>query len=261
MKSNGFHSFPPLEPGTRLTQGTIRNIDVTDETSRDLLGEAAVAEIQSGMIVGLGTGRTASRGILALARRVREEGLQVHCVPTSHVSETLARANQLNILDFAMVERVDYLFDGADEVDPRLRMIKGKGGALVRERIVAHASTRNVFMVGEDKLVDHLGARSPLPVAVVAYGLASVRQRISNLGANGVVRRTLDGQLFLTDNGSLIIDCTLPEGVDIEDLACELDSIPGVIDHGLFLDEADEVLVETADGITRMVPAAVSTNG
>lgn len=234
---------------------------MTDNTPRDLLGEAAVAEIQSGMVVGLGTGRTASRGILALARRVREEGLQIHCVPTSHVAETLARANQLSILDFAMVERVDYLFDGADEVDPRLRMIKGKGGALVRERIVAHASTRNVFMVGEDKLVDHLGARSPLPIAVIAYGLASVRQRLSNLGLNGVVRRTLDGQLFLTDNGSLIIDCTLPEGIDVEDLGDQLNSVPGVIDHGLFLDEADEVLVETAEGITRMLPAAVSSGG
>lgn len=234
---------------------------MTDNTPRDLLGEAAVAEIQSGMIVGLGTGRTASRGILALARRVRDENLQIHCVPTSHVAETLARANQLSILDFAMVERVDYLFDGADEVDPRLRMIKGKGGALVRERIVAHASTRNVFMVGEDKLVDHLGARSPLPVAVLAYGLSSVRQRLSNFGINGVVRRTLDGQLFLTDNGSLIIDCTIPESIDVEDLSQQLDSIPGVIDHGLFLDEADEVLVETAEGITRMLPAGVPSNG
>jgi ribose 5-phosphate isomerase A len=161
------------------------------------------------------------------------------------------------IIDFAMVERVDYLFDGADEVDPRLRMIKGKGGALVRERIVAHASTRNIFMVGEDKLVDRLGARSPLPIAVLAFGLASVRDKLANFGLNGVVRRTLDGQLFLTDNASLILDCTLGDSVDVEKLAAELDSTPGVLDHGLFLDEADEVLVETAEGITRMTPAAV----
>jgi ribose 5-phosphate isomerase A len=228
-----------------------------ESTPRDLLGEAAVAEIQTGMIVGLGTGRTAARGILALARRVREEGLQVHCVPTSHASETLARAYMIPIIDFAMVERVDYLFDGADEVDPRLRMIKGKGGALVRERIVAHASTRNIFMVGEDKLVDRLGARSPLPIAVLAFGLASVRDKLANFGLNGVVRRTLDGQLFLTDNASLILDCTLGDSVDVEKLAAELDSTPGVLDHGLFLDEADEVLVETAEGITRMTPAAV----
>ncbi|QOI99413.1 MAG: ribose-5-phosphate isomerase RpiA [Phycisphaeraceae bacterium] len=224
---------------------------------RDLLAEAAVAEIQSGMIVGLGTGRTAARAILALARRVRDEGIAIHCVPTSHASETTARAYHLPIIDFAMIERVDYLFDGADEVDPRLRMIKGKGGALVRERIVAHASERNVFMVGEDKLVDRLGTRSPLPIAVLAYGLASVRHRLANIGLNGVVRRTLDGQLFLTDNGSLIIDATLEDGHDIESLAQELNAIPGVIDHGLFLEEADEVLVETAEGVTRMVPTSV----
>lgn len=247
-------SFPLHEFGGRLPEDR----PLSDNTPRDLLAEAAVAEIQSGMIVGLGTGRTAARGILALARRAREEGLQVHCVPTSHASETLARANQLQIIDFAMVERVDYLFDGADEVDPRLRMIKGRGGALVRERIVAHASTRNVFMVGEEKLVDRLGARSPVPIAVLAFGLASIRQKLANLGLNGVVRRTLDGQLFLTDNASLIIDATLTDTVDVEEFAGELNAIPGVIDHGLFLDEADEVLVETAEGITRMLPAAMS---
>lgn len=254
MWTNRFSEGRGSFPGDRFA----KDITVADTNSpRDLLAEAAVAEIQSGMIVGLGTGRTASRGVLALARRVREEGLQVHCVPTSHVSETLARSYQLPIVDFAMVERVDFLFDGADEVDPRLRMIKGKGGAMVRERIVAHASARNVFMVGEDKLVDSLGSRSAVPVAVLAFGLASIRHKLANLGMNGVVRRTLDGQLFLTDNGSLIIDCTLPEVCDVEQLANELDGIPGVIDHGIFLTEADEVLVETAQGITRMLPASV----
>lgn len=225
---------------------------------RDALAEAAVAEIQSGMIVGLGTGRTAARGILALAKRIREEGLNVQCVPTSHASETLARAYQVPIMDFALVERVDYLFDGADEVDPRLRMIKGKGGALVRERIVAHAASRSVFMVSENKLVDRLGATSPLPIAVLAFGLSSIKARLTNLGLNGVLRRTLDGQLFLSDNGSLIMDATLPDGADVEEIAMQLDSVPGVIDHGLFLDEADEVLVETATGITRMVPAVAA---
>jgi len=224
------------------------------------LAEAAVAEIQNDMIVGLGTGRTAQRGILALARRVREEGLKVHCVPTSHASETTARAHQLPILDFALVERVDYLFDGADEVDPRLRMIKGKGGAIVRERIVAHASKRNVYMIGESKLVERLGAMCPLPIAVVAFGLASVRQRLHNLGLSGVVRRTIDGQLFLTDNGSLIIDVTLEDGHDAELLSAELDSVAGVIDHGLFIDEADEVLVETSSGAIRKMLASDSAS-
>ena len=223
-------------------------------TNHDPLAEAAVAEIQSGMIVGLGTGRTASRGILALGRRIREEGLQIQCVATSHASETLARSYHIPIIDFALVERVDYLFDGADEVDSKLRMIKGKGGAHVRERIVAQASRRNVFMVGEDKLVDRLGARTPLPIAVLAFGLSSVRQRLANMGLNGVVRRTLDGQLFLTDNACLILDVTLQAGMNIDEVARDIDSVPGVLDHGLFLTEANEILVETRSGITKMVP-------
>jgi ribose 5-phosphate isomerase A len=217
----------------------------------DALAEAAVAEIQSGMIVGLGTGRTASRAINALAERVRAENLDIRCVPTSHVTETLARALGLKLADFAMTERVDFLFDGADEVDPKLRMLKGGGGALVREKIVAKAADRRVYIVDESKLVDRLGQRTTLAVAVMAFGLASIRKNLRDLGLHGVVRRTLDGHLFLTDNGCLIIDVTL-EDRDVDELSCALNCVPGVVGHGMFLDEADEVLVETASGIQKM---------
>lgn len=231
-----------------------RHLIATEILAVDALARAAVSEIQSGMIVGLGSGRTAARGILALAERVREERLNIQCVPTSHASETVARSQMLQIIDFSMVERVDYLFDGADEVDPQCRMIKGKSGALVRERIVAHSSQKNVYMVVHDKLVDRLGAKSPLPIAVLAFGLSAVRSKLRAMGLNGVVRRTLDGQLFLTDNGALIVDVTLDEGTDVEELSMELDSVAGVADHGLFMTEAHEVLVETPDGVTRMIP-------
>lgn len=213
----------------------------------DPLAEAAIAEITSGMIVGLGTGRTASRAILALAERVKEEKLDIRCVPTSHATETLARAHQLKLLDFAMEEEVDFLFDGADEVDPMLRMIKGAGGAMIRERIVAYAAKKRVYIVQENKMVNRLGERATLPIAVLAFGLASTRASLRRLGLNGVVRRTLDGHLFLTDNGSLIVDVTLDER-NLCELCEEIRSIPGVIDHGLFLTEADEVLVETKAG-------------
>jgi ribose 5-phosphate isomerase A len=213
----------------------------------DALARAAVAEIQDGMLVGLGTGRTASRGVLALAERVKEENLKIRCVPTSHATETLARAYQLPLVEFAMEEEVDFLFDGADEVDPNLRMIKGAGGAMIRERIVAYAAKRRVYMVQEKKMVNRLGERATLPIAVLAFGLASTRASLRRLGLNGVVRRTLDGHLFLTDNGSLIVDVTLDER-DLAEIADQIRAIPGVIDHGLFLNEADEVLVETNDG-------------
>lgn len=224
---------------------------MSEQKLADALAEAVVAEITSGMTVGLGTGRTASRGVLALADRVRDEGLDIGVVPTSHVTETLARQLRLNVIDFTMVERIDFLFDGADEVDPRLRMIKGAGGAMTRERIVAHASDRRIYMVSESKLVDHLGQGAVLPVAVQAFGLASIRNHLRGLGLNGVVRRTFDGQLFITDNANLVIDVTI-EDQDPEELAAMLDSVPGVVDHGLFLTEAQEVLIETESGVRRV---------
>jgi ribose 5-phosphate isomerase A len=224
---------------------------LSPEPAIDALAEAAVSDITPGMIVGLGTGRTASRAIGALAERVRSEKLDIRCIPTSHATETLARALGLKLVDFAMIERVDYLFDGADEVDPQMRMIKGGGGAFIRERIVAHAADRRVYVVDESKLVDRLGQRTTLPVGVMAFGLASIRQRLRDLGLHGVVRRTLDGHLYLTDNGALVIDVTL-EDRDVEELDCALNAIPGVVDHGLFLHEADEVIVETPRGLERM---------
>ncbi len=219
----------------------------------DALALAAVAEIESGMIVGLGTGRTSGRALLALDQRIREEALSVKCVPTSHATETQARALGMTVVDFAMIETVDYLFDGADEVDPDLRMIKGRGGALVRERVVAMAANRRVYIVTEEKVVSRLGERSTLPVAIHYFSLTSTRKKLIHLGFNGVVRRTMSGDHFLTDQGNLVIDLTLPTNVTPEEAAELLDSVPGVVDHGLFLTEADDVLVETKEGkIERM---------
>lgn len=229
-----------------------RGFTLNESQTADALAEQVVSEIQSGMIVGLGTGRTASRGILALAERVREDGLDIKCVPTSHVTETLARQLQLPLTDFAMVERVDFLFDGADEVDSGFRMLKGAGGAMVRERIVAAAAERRVYMVQENKLVDKLGTKASLPVAVVAFGLTSIRDHLRSMGLKGVVRRSLDGHLFLTDNGTLIIDVMI-EDQNLEELARVLDSVPGVVDHGLFLTECDELVIERSSGIERIV--------
>lgn len=220
---------------------------MSEQRVADALAEAVIAEIQPGMIVGMGTGRTASRGVVALAERVKEHGLDVRCVPTSHATETLARYHGLPVMDFAMVESVDLLFDGADEVDPNLRMLKGAGGAMTRERIVAWASKRRIYMVDESKMVDRLGTRTTLAVAVLAFGLSAVRSELRSLGLNGVVRRTIKGELFITDNGNLIVDVALGEH-DVEELDAALNSIPGVVDHGLFLTEADEVFVERSDG-------------
>lgn len=240
--------------GSSSPRGFALSSQPTPPSVADPLAEAAIADIQSGMTVGLGTGRTASRGIIALHTRIREEGLDVRVVATSHATETQARALGLKLVDFHSVERLDYLFDGADEVDPDLRMIKGRGGAMVRERLVAIASDRRVYMVGEEKLVNHLGQRSTLPLAIHYFGLASIRRHLTDLGFNGVIRRTMTNEHYLTDQGNLVIDVTLSSGIAPEEAAAQLDSTPGVVDHGLFLTEADEVVVEMKDGrIERMV--------
>ncbi len=220
----------------------------------DALAMAAVAEVRSGMTVGLGTGRTANRGIRALAERVKEESLDVKCVATSDASEELARELGLEIVEFALIERVDFLFDGADEVDRELRVLKGSGGAMTRERLVAWGADRVVYMVAENKVVDSLGSSNTLAIAVLPFGLGPTRAELRSMGLIGVCRRKINGELFITDNGNLILDVTIDDGEDLEQLAATLNDMPGVIDHGLFLDEADEILIERSNGkIDRMI--------
>ncbi len=224
----------------------------------DQLAHAGVQDIESGMIVGLGTGRAASRAIEALALRVRESSLRVQCVSTSRRSHELAESLGLSVLDMDGVARVDWLFDGADEVDPRLRMIKGGGGAMTREKIVAHAASHRVYLVQETKLVPRLGIGHALPIEVLACGLASIEDRLSRLGLRGRARQDDAGELFLTDLGNPVIDAPVPDDIDVTDLGALLDSIPGVVGHGLFLSEADAVFVEDETGAVRELSVQAS---
>ena len=226
---------------------------MSEQQIADVLAEAAIAPIASGMLVGLGTGRTARRGVRALAERVRIEGLDIRCVASSEGTDHLARELELRVVDFSQVEEVDYLFDGADEVDPALRMLKGSGGAMTRERIISWASKRRVYMIDGHKLVETLGTNATLPVAVMEFGLASTRASLRAVGLNGVCRRTMDGGVFHTDNGNIVIDVTLTPDHCLEELAAHLNDIPGVIDHGLFLAEADEILVDKGGKVDRLM--------
>lgn len=214
----------------------------------DALATAAIAEIQSGMRVGLGTGRAATRGIQALAERVAKEHLELVCVATSHASDELGRRLGLKMKPMEDVEAIEYLFDGADEVDPQLRMIKGRGGAMTREKIVAHSAARRVYLVQTAKLENRLGAKAPLPVEVLGFGLAATRLALRKLGLDGPVRQKDGGGDYVTDNGNPIIDAPLPMALDPVQLAVLLDTTPGVIGHGLFLTEADVVLAEDDQG-------------
>ena len=164
----------------------------------DTLAQAAVVQVQSGMIVGLGTGRTATRAIRALAERVRQEKLDIDCVCTSTATEALAHELGLPTVPFADIEVVDYLFDGADEVDHELRMLKGGHGAITRQRLVANVCKRSVYLATEEKLVSRLGSRALLAVTIIPFGIASIRAHLRNLGLCGVVRRNIDGEVFMS---------------------------------------------------------------
>lgn len=229
---------------------TLRTPTFTAMTD-DLLATTAVAPIISGMIVGLGTGRAASRAIVALSRRVREERLEITCVATSHASEALATELGVRVVAMDGVDRVDYLFDGADEVDGALRMIKGRGGAMTREKIVAHAATRRTYLVQATKVVERLGQSAPLPVELLRFGLATTLRTLRERGLEAIERAS-----FGTADGNPVVDATLPPGIDVDVLAAALDALPGVVGHGLFLSEADVVLVEAATGeLTRRTRA------
>lgn len=216
----------------------------------DAFAQAAVADVRSGMVVGLGTGRTSDRATRALAQRMREDHLDIDCVCTSNATEKLALELGLPVIPFGEVEQVDHLFDGASEVDHDLRMLKGQFGAIARQRLVAQVARHRVYMVGEDKVVNKLGTNALLTITIIAFGVASIRNRLRDLGLSGIVRRNLDGEVFLTDGGNLVLDMSLPDR-DLADLANELDHVAGIVDHGIFLDEADEVLVECKNGDVR----------
>jgi len=219
------------------------------ETLTDALACAAIAHVQSGMKVGLGAGRTASRGIELLAQRVLTEGLDIECVAASERAEDLARAKGLKIIDFAMLEELDILIDGADAVDRKMQVMKGSRGAMTRERILCWAAKQTIFMVNANKVAQRqIGTDTPLPIAVMAFGLVSTRKALRHIGINGVIRQDMNGQLFITDNGNLILDATLNGSESLPQLAKELNDIPGVIDHGLFIDEADTILIENQAG-------------
>ena len=192
------------------------------------------------MTVGLGTGSTAAHAIRALGRRVRE-GLAVRGVPTSEASAALARAENIPLVDLNEAGRVQLAIDGADEVDRKKRCIKGGGGALLREKIVAGAADRFVLIVDSGKAVETLGA-FPLPVEVVPFARERMRREMLALGASVKLRAGAEGA-FVTDEGNHILDCWFGRIDDASGLAARLDAIPGIVEHGLFIDMADDVIV------------------
>ncbi len=217
--------------------------------------EASVALIEDGMAVGLGTGSTAAFAVDALARRVRA-GLRVQAIPTSERTADRARAGGITLVSFAECQRLDLTIDGADEIARgSLDLIKGLGGALLREKIVAAASDRLVIVADESKLADRLGARVPVPVEVVAFGWETTAARLAALGARPTPRRNGGGRLFRTDGGNMILDCTVGPIDDPAALARELGEVVGVIETGLFIGMAKRALIAGHEGVRTLKPA------
>lgn len=209
--------------------------------------ERALDHVGDGAVVGLGTGRAATAFVEALAARVKS-GLRVRGVPTSRATEELARRLAIPLASPDDVESVDVTVDGADEVDPQLNLIKGWGGALVREKIVAAASKKLVILVGREKLVPVLGTRGKLPVEVVPFGRALCVRRLAELGLRAVTR-VENGRPFVSDNGNAILDCAVGPIMDAAELDRRIRAIAGVVGTGLFIGMAHVVLVQDGERV------------
>ncbi len=207
----------------------------------------ALANVHDGQCLGLGTGKASTEFIHALGARVKA-GLKIRGVPTSEASATLATQLGIPLTTLAEVPELDVAFDGADEVDPQLRLIKGYGGALVREKIVAASARKFVVLVGPEKLVRAVGARGRLPIEVVPFGVDLVRRRLEKLGLPPEIRQAA-GKPFVTDNGNLILDAKVGPLRDPAATERELLAIPGVVGTGLFLGMADTVLIQHPDRV------------
>jgi ribose 5-phosphate isomerase A len=213
----------------------------------------ALEEVRDGMQLGLGTGSTAKHFVELLGMRVRS-GLKVVGVPTSETTRRDAEHWGIPLTTLDQIDRLDLTIDGADEIDPALNLIKGGGGALLREKIVAAASDRMIVIADESKWVETLG-RFPLPIEVVPFGLAATRRAIAGAfaecGVSGqtTLRQAGDGHVFVTDGGHWIIDAHLGRIADVSRLGDRLVAIPGVVEHGLFIGLAGMAVLASAQGI------------
>ncbi|HEU4326896.1 MAG TPA: ribose-5-phosphate isomerase RpiA [Roseiflexaceae bacterium] len=220
------------------------------EALKEQAAERALDLVADGMVLGLGTGSTARYVVLGLGRRLREGRLRdIVGVPTSEATAALAREQGVPLATLEQQPALDLAIDGADEIDPQLNLIKGLGGALLREKVVVASSRRFAVVADRSKLVTRLGERAPVPVEVVAFALAPVRRRLVDLGATPALRRAPDGSTYQTDQGNPILDCRFDRIDDPAALDQALHAIPGVVEHGLFLGVASAAFVAGDGGI------------
>jgi ribose 5-phosphate isomerase A len=222
----------------------------TQDELKRLAGEMAAQQVKSGMVVGLGYGSTAIHALHAIGARIQSGELRdVLGIPTADSIAREATSAGIPLTTLEDNPDIDMTIDGADEVDPLLNLIKGGGGALLREKIVAQASERLIIVVDSSKMSERLGTLFPLPVEVTTFGWGSQVRFLEELGARVDRRENADGIAFVTDSGNYILDCDFGPIEDPDKLGQVIESRAGIVEHGLFLDLADEVVVGRSDGI------------
>lgn len=221
-----------------------------------VLAKRAAAEIEPGMTLGLGSGSTAAAVVRELGARVAA-GLAVRGVPTSDGTRRLAEQLGIPLMTLDDVTRLDFGFDGADEIDPALNLVKGGGGAFLHEKLVALACERYLVVAAAEKQVDHLGARMPLPVEVVPFGWRHTAARLEAKGLRPTQRMSKgDAEPYLTDGGHFVLDCRPDPSADPGSLAVEIKAVAGVVEHGLFVGFPLRAMVVDADGTVRVLERA-----
>ena len=218
------------------------------EELKKLAGEKAVEHIEDGMIVGLGTGSTVEYTLRKLGTLVRD-GLKIKGIPTSIHTQRIAKGEQIPLITLEENPVIDVTIDGADEVDSNMNLIKGGGGALLREKVIAFNSKKVIIVIDDSKVVKALGIDIPLPVEVVKFGWTSTKKTLENFGCNVVLRKIMGEEPFITDNSNYILDCEFERIAEPEQFEVDLNNIPGVVENGLFIGLVDEVIVGGKQGI------------
>jgi ribose 5-phosphate isomerase A len=223
---------------------------MANDQEKEAAARASLEFVKDGQVVGLGTGSTAAYFIKLLGEKVKN-GLHIRGIPTSDRSRDLALSLGIPLTTLDQCQEIAVTVDGADEVDPQLRLIKGGGGALLREKIVASATKQMIVVADATKQVERLG-KFPLPVEVIKFAQALVAKRIAALGADVRLRADADGKPYVTDENNHILDCHFGEIADADKLAHELSEMPGVVEHGLFIGMASVVLFAKGNQITEL---------
>lgn len=250
-------SYDARGPNLNITGKTM---DASEQNRwKKAAAEAAAKLVESGMIVGLGTGSTASFVVSELGRRVADEGLRIVGIPTSERTAEQARGLKIPLVTLAEHTEIDLTIDGADEVERgTLYLIKGHGGALLREKIVAAASKRMAVVADETKLVERLGTHFSVPVEVVPFGWQATERKLQNLGGNPVLRLAAENKPYVTDGKHYIMDCAFGPMPEPKEVAHHLDHVVGTVEHGLFLGFASQVFVGGHEGVKVLTPKVES---